>query len=753
MPQSRYPYLSNLSSDIRLVGYPAFLYPFPQHTSSSRLDMYASHIDQALSIEGAEFPALFTGMEGELLKYNLDSSRREQAAEIIARIPKYPPRFGDSRLGENPSTLVIYRGLDDRMAHYCTVESFTLCSDGYGYANTLVNQHLLQPGYVLEPNTTLQHPPEIKGPKFAQYCLGVNLRTVFLTLPETIEDAMLISKSAAKKMKSTAYYKRTIRLRANEHPLNLYGDELEFRFLPDIGDHVREDGLLYAARPISTGTFTADLFPGSLREFHALHDRQIHAPGGKVVDIEVHMPKKIRAKVDSHVYAQAIKYHKASMKYWETIVAVYQQCRRDKIAVSPEFSSLVTTAMGRLIADGNSVPGVPQAKSVDLIGRGGKPIDFIEIDITYAVERSVEYGFKITGRDGAKGVTCRIVDDEDMPLDAYGFRAELAIDPGATIARMNEGQLYEQAITRTAEFVRRKIEALHEAKRTREAIDTLFDFYNDIHPNYAVLLKELYPTERLQISHLQDCIRTRIYLNIPPFLETMLHSSILTKLEEKWEVKTSPVTFTVRDRDGSNPRVVTTLEPALIGDKYIMLLCKLPDPASAGVARISHFGAAVKSPADMKDAMPISINPIRFGEDEMRIRAMDVPVEEDMRWMCLQANSPKGVEVAVETLLAAEYPTRIDRMPISTAALIQSNSVLRLFHHLMATLGIESQDVATDMPVMALGEDADLPDDVEESDDEDGLDVLLAGKALAKKLVRDDDETEPEEVGADGDDD
>ncbi|MFO6284994.1 hypothetical protein ACLBVW_36075, partial [Pseudomonas aeruginosa] len=42
-----------------------------------------------------------------------------------------------------------------------------------------------------------------------------------------------------------------------------------------------------------------------------------------------------------------------------------------------------------------------------------------------------------------KGVICKVMEDEDMPIDENGNRADLIIFGGSTMLRSNYGRIYE----------------------------------------------------------------------------------------------------------------------------------------------------------------------------------------------------------------------------------------------------------------------------------------------------------------------
>ena len=349
----------------------------------------------------------------------------------------------------------------------------------------------------------------------------------------------------------------------------------------------------------------------------------------------------------------------------------------------------MTRAIRRLSVSpiGSSQPGVPRRGKAKLVGKNGRPIEFIEITITYATKRPCSEGFKLTGRDGQKGVICRIVPDEDMPIDDQGIRAELVIDPASAVARMTMGPLYEQAINRVSEFVRRKLAQQNDLDI---AAAILLDYYNDINPNNALVARQVHSTKAAMDAHVQECIRNGIYHWIPPGLNT-IGLPLIKMLKEKWDVPISPVTFTVRDWDGNIIDRPRTKKPICIGEKYIYLLCKIPEPSSPCVGFVNQYQTPMKPPALDKATYPIRRSPTRFGEDESRIIEMDLPNRrEHVRLACLQSMSMNGVNALVDELLESEFPTRIPRIPVSTQDLMLSSTIHRVFNHEMATMGVGS---------------------------------------------------------------
>lgn len=391
-----YPYLNNVNLDPRLIGFQVTQIPFLANTSAARLDMFANHLNQAMVLDGSEFPYIFTGYEQNLGDYEFSKTNRDQDIRVLAVIPKYPVIHGERNIKNNPSITIIYQGLSDNKLHYMTVESYTKGSDGFGYLNNYVNNHLLNVGQVIDKDVQLVTSPIHKN---GLYCLGVNINVAYMTLEDTIEDAMCISRSLADKMQSYEIHRETIVIDVNQHPLNLYGDETEFKFLPDIGETVNSSGILCGFRLVNNETFISDTMQTALETPQFIHDEIYYAapPGSEILDIEFQVSRG--ARVSKHLYSQVDKYTYAAIKYWQEIIAVYQ-ANKNSYGLSYEFNTLVTNAIERLTAAGVSIPGFQKRPKTTLIAKNKRPIKFMQVTITYMSKRECANGFKITDRYG-----------------------------------------------------------------------------------------------------------------------------------------------------------------------------------------------------------------------------------------------------------------------------------------------------------------------------------------------------------------
>lgn len=396
-------YLDNTKARLELLGIPNVINPFSQFNSASRVSMFNHHLSQTMILNQPEFNKLFTGVENKLIDYTFNRSRREHDCEIVAIIPKYEPSMLVGGMKDCPQIYVITLTMEPngvRHLDYFEVNNYYMGVNGFGFVPQLENSHRIRVGEILDKNTVITHSPAVMG---NQYAIGTNLNVVYGSFAETIEDAFIISESAAKKLQTTEVSQVTINCRQDRRPLNLHGDQWNDKFLPDIGTHVRPDGALCAFRPVHWTTVIADSDPEALREPLPLQDEVIYVdPGAKIVDITFNIN---RSKLNN-CYEQAELYMRNNTKCWENIYAVYLKYK-GKHKLTQEMSTLVRTAIYRMIAQGSRPPTLESEfgktmRNFDIVGTNNQVVDFLQAIVTYTVPRIVHNGDKISDLHGGQ---------------------------------------------------------------------------------------------------------------------------------------------------------------------------------------------------------------------------------------------------------------------------------------------------------------------------------------------------------------
>ena len=659
----------NLRVDPRELGISPLLCPGVLNNPGGRQDMVASHLPQARILDKPEFPHIFSGYEQIFGDYTLDSTRRPHRVKVIGVINKYDIKVFTIKPGNNPLRTVIYRDLETGEVGYFDIRKYSSYTNDFGYRNH--QKTTVQTGDVISPDTEIY---TSNAKKDGLYKMGINANVAYLTMLETTEDCFVVSRSMAEKMSPTSIQTKNIMVNLKRYPLNLYGDQDVFKIFPDLGDHVRPDGILCAWRPVRRFSAISDLQPHKLTQMNHIFDKPVYAhPGAQVIDVDVHLD--VKADIPSHVYEQVKIYHEAHLNYWQQIVDIYETCKN--LPITPKFNTLVTKAMGRLLAARRPVPGIGRNSKIQLMDKFS-PVG-LKIDITVGHKVEVNNGFKVSGRDGAKGVII-VRPDEEMPVDEQGFRADICIDPISVLKRNNLSQWFEAYINRLLKWQAAHLDQFGDVESQFQRV---VEILTDINPKYAKEVVAAHPSHQQREQYVNECKADTIYICIPPGMDN-LNSDMIQKLEEKYQTPISPVEFTIHTDNGT--KRVKTKTPVRIGTKYLYLLSKYPKPISPGLGWVNQYHFPVNSKD--KNESPLGTQPIKFGEAESKIFATATGVEPIMRLRGLYGNSRIGPKALVKSLMEQDQPSKMGRIKITTEELVDDNFAIRMAHHMFETCGI-----------------------------------------------------------------
>lgn len=291
-----------------------------------------------------------------------------------------------------------------------------------------------------------------------------------------------------------------------------------------------------------------------------------------------------------------------------------------------------------------------------------------------------------------------------MPVDDFGIKCDLILDPPAVFNRMNPSQLYECFVTRKDIFVSRRIGELLSG-RIPEGINTtegdfigltadvegawkyFIQYMADVNPNQAKLIEEVCATIEKKEKHLHAVVKEGIYHTIPPYTKHISTKWVLF-LEDKYPSPETPVEFNIEDTHGVKKRV-RTIDNMCIGSKYIYCLYKIPHLKSSGVAYINQHRTPITPSSSQRILYPIGQTALRMGEDEVRNLSMVAGSHCVARIMGISANSTEGVNLCIDKLLNEKHPTQLRRLPLDTKYITSTNNMSAMTKHLLATTGVD----------------------------------------------------------------
>lgn len=667
--------------------------------SSPRVQMYMSHIGQALVIEGATPRRIQTGIEREFGKYTF-SIKMPVDGKILKIIEKYPRSIGIDSISENPKTLLIYEDEYSKEVGCIEIDKYH-CEHQYFGFNYVITEEAkkIMAGSFVPKGTILADSPSID--KFKNWNYGIESEVCMMSVPAIIEDGVVVSKGYLEKLKTKGFESRIGSFGKNKYPLNLYGTLDNYKPFPDIGDRIRDDGLIAAFREYDDLLGPIEMTPEALLVPDYMYDKLIYAkPGGKVIDIHVnHDVNSGFYPTPEEMVGQVNKYNSAARVYYQTIINEHKKLK-DPLRITPHFHRLLIEALAYTNNPGNTTKA--QGKINYTYRRAALDDYRVEVFFEYDVKPNV--GFKITGCQGDKSVIVDVWDDEDMPVDANGNRAELIMDGDSTVKRMNVARMYEQYINATSRDISANLRkefkydsnlpALTQLKAmaSNPSLDKLYDktfkklkrYYEILSPMMSETLERVCKDKAEQKNHVNSILENGIYIWLPTN-NPVNPIQMIKGLMAEFPIHIGPVTY--RGRSGN---VVTTASPILIGSMYIMLLEKTGAEWSAvSSAKLQHFGIPAKLTNADKYSTPARGNPVRIlGESEVRLFCSVIGGDATTEILD-QSNNPAAHKSIVANILRAETPTNIvsviDRQEIPRG----KSRALVYMKHLLQCAGIE----------------------------------------------------------------
>lgn len=422
----------------------------PQHDSGARVQMFGSHRSQALPLLGAQPRRIMTGAERKFGEVTFDM-RISVDAEVHGVVRKFVPTLGQGGISENPLTAVIFYDTEKRRYDIKEICTYHSMHQRFGFKMVPTKaMSTLSSAKTIAKDTVLSHSPSLDS--LGNYRYGINAYVALMDVPGVTEDGLMISDRFAEKCATECIESRSRSWGKKWYPLNIYGNDEVYKAHPDVGETVRKDGIVFALRRIPEGDdiicAPLDMNPKALRRVDHLFDRCEYGKGGaKVIDVMVHSDGKQPSGTPPKMEEQAKKYHHEITRYYQSIREHYNRLYREVQShdrFSPAFSAMMRKVNLYLPCD-------IRHKSTQMYQHS--PLDNWHVKVTYHYVFVPNRGSKFTGCHGDKGVMCYKVPWQDMPVDAWGNRADIIAASGSTINRMNIGRPIEHEVNGSMEML------------------------------------------------------------------------------------------------------------------------------------------------------------------------------------------------------------------------------------------------------------------------------------------------------------
>lgn len=664
------------------------------NTSSSRAVMDFSHLASRVPLITPDERLIKSGIEYEMGKY-INDVRSTENCVVKAVIPRYK----DYSL-QPPSTSVFVeydkdyedgRGVQ-MVIDIIDIPSYKSTHGFFGYdlfpTDTLEN---IEYGSPL-PKDTLLAKTNSYG-KEGAYRFGLNANVAFMSHPSVAEDGFVMSESFLERAKFTSITKRIININKNTIPLNLYGTKDDFRFLPDIGQAVRADGLLCAYRERNDWFSIYDLNDTNLSEVDMAFDEKIYVgPDSTVIDIQVikgngkpEFTSKITEQLDN--YAEMLNsYYARVIRQYELLIAEKKSLygNLDNVRLSPRTHRFITDCYVKLNSSSNRKNTLCYRKL---------PIDQYRIEITTRSVIKPDMGFKATDVHGSKGVICAILPDEMMPVDKNGVRADIITDSATIISRMDPGKAYEAYIGGVSRDNRDRLRHMLSSSYggrvfndpPPEAIEVartyLRELYALINSDMTDFLDSLNHEELRR--HVLEVLNEALYIYYPCDNER----NIIDVISDIEKSKFKPTCGKLSYVNDLGERVQTT-EDIQIGVLYFMFLEKIANLYSAvSSSKVNNFGFPVKGASVDKHKYPHSQTPNKLlAETENRILISHIGPEAVADMIDLALN-PTAHKTVYRDIIQSDVPYNtefdVDRSDIP----LGNTKSLQILNHIFTAAG------------------------------------------------------------------
>lgn len=303
------------------------------NVSAPRAVMDASHFAAHLALLIPDERLVKGGIEYEMGKY-IDDVRAEHNCIVKAIIPRYKEYGIDP-----PSTSVFVefeKDYDDGKGMQTVIDIievpvFKSNSGVFGYSltptDTLMNASYGQPIRAGE-----QLARTASYGREGSYDCSLNANVVFMSHPSVSEDGFVVSESFAQRAGFLTITKRVININKDTIPVNLYGTDTDYQFIPKIGQQVLPSGLLCAVRDTDkNGYFSIfDLNNRNLMELDPSFDTSTYVPVDSiVVDVKV-IRGNAKPEFSTFMTSQLDEYAQMYINYLSRMTSAYEQIMEEK---------------------------------------------------------------------------------------------------------------------------------------------------------------------------------------------------------------------------------------------------------------------------------------------------------------------------------------------------------------------------------------------------------------------------------------
>jgi hypothetical protein len=653
--------------ETRLLGLTAY-FPINRSDSPSRAAMTWSQFSAYVALDNPEPRMILTGLEKEMCEANMHKIIPGNS-KVLYVLPYETNEIID--------VIIIYYNYDTNTIDSIHIPRYELNDKQFGFEHRWTDELLN-----IEPNMSFSKTTKLTRTNTDVndiHSFGLNANIVWTSTSEVAEDPCVVSDEFCKRASFKMYGKYIVNIDKDNIPLNLYGDDDNYKIMPDIGEPIRDDGILIATRKITEDNYLCSFSKNDLKVVDPDFDKVIYTRHTNpiVKDIQViYTPPKRNAKGWKHTFTQVERYHEAkslqTQNLADAIAEIIEQYPNAHIGntLYTESTNALYRTSPKLNVNWN---------------RDKLPIWRVEITVEYTVTPTVNY--KITNQHGGKVEIGEVRPKELMPVDANGVRADIIMDIRSIIHRMNMGAYHEGELAYMLQLFNKAIKdvmkdvniAKAPEKKINEIYDILLDFIQHIDCGQAVAypqVKDL-KTKRQILNHIKKDALRLVISDKDDYV-----TSINNLLNSKYKGKSGFLYLPLWDQYTSTPIRCTNM--------YVMFLDKIGEIylASSSVY-INPLGVPISPSKVIKDMMPANYVATKtLSEVETQHYTSFLP-KDFIPEMRERSANPERHKVMLDTIIHAKNPMDIDRVIPRDEYKFEGDIPGKAFRSILQTFGVD----------------------------------------------------------------
>ena len=660
---------NRLQNSPSLLGMSALTYP--SYINAMRGTMFTTHLTQFRVLCDPDVPKVFTNNENTVGALSNSYKKTKNRLKVFRKISK----FDD--IVDRPFVYKLFV-LDEDTQTYDVLER-SECKQlqqdfGYQYNDEVIDSY--EEGDIIEPNTVLYKSSSYD--EYMNYGYGKNVNVAYTLEPFTSEDAAVVSRSFCNSMKCIETEPILIGLNSNDYLINIYGDESNYKPLPDIGEFT--DNILAVSRRQFNNQLLFDFKDKTLRSI--LDSDSIFSVNDNTQIIDYTIYNNNEELINNPFYSQINKYIISQNKYYSQIYDTCKTIMNSGKKYTREIDYLFKRSAQMLNKDTNQKWKIKDSM-----------FDNILIEVKIKRISPLGKACKMTFRCGNKSVISQIREDEDMPYTHDGRRVDVLLNLLAIINRTTAFPLFEIYINGSSYQIRQKMKEL---KTIDEQAKLMIDYVRVLNEEQADYIQKKYDKmgKKAKQKLIDDAIEDGIYIHQTPMWEKIPLFYRCMNIKKKFPfIQTQDLYIKQWGRE------IKILNKYFVGEMYCLRL-KQGDRngfSARSTGAIDNKGLPVKSNKFKSHLESHSSSCIRFGEQETLNFSIGVLPADIALFHALYRTSIKGRKDLCKMMFSKDGIKSIDKKYTSRVA--------EVFNVILKSLGVSVDFINEDDEVKILNDE------------------------------------------------